>query len=53
MGKVRTSAAFYRRGVSNQNKNFGTAAQGNYPIIQPMGLYIASQNKNKKIVFTK
>lgn len=45
MGKLRTSAICYRRGVSNQNKNFGFSMQSNWPIVQPMWLYIASQNK--------
>lgn len=47
MGKLKTSAIFYRRGVTNQSKNFGFAMQSNWPIIQPMGLYIRSINKYK------
>jgi hypothetical protein len=46
MGKIKTSAIFYRRGVSNGNRDFGFAIQSNWPIIQPVSLYIASQNIN-------
>ena len=35
MGKVRTSAIFYRRGVPNQVALFGVATQANYPVVQP------------------
>jgi len=45
MGKNKTSAIFYRRGVSNQYRNFGFAMQTNYPIIKPMNLFINSINK--------
>jgi len=40
MGKLTTGAIFYRRGVSNDQKYFGRAVQGNYQNIQPTGLYI-------------
>ena len=46
MGKIRTSAKFYRRGVSNENRDFGFAMQSNNSIIKPVSLYIASQNRN-------
>ena len=39
MGKLRTSAAFYRRGISNTDPSFALAVQGNYPIVQPNFLY--------------
>ena len=48
MGKLKTSAVFYRRGVSNQNTNFSFAMQSNWPIVQPMWLYIASQSQKPK-----
>lgn len=48
MGKIKTSAIFYRRGVSNQQTNFGFAMQTNYPIIQPMNLFIASVNNSNQ-----
>jgi hypothetical protein len=32
---IRTSAAFYRRGVPNSFNNFGYIASGNYTIFQP------------------
>jgi hypothetical protein len=44
MGKIKTSAIFYRRGVSNQYRNFGFAMQTNYPIIQPINTFISSIN---------
>jgi hypothetical protein len=40
MGKLTTSAVFYRRGVSNDEKYFGRAVQGNNQIIQPISLYL-------------
>jgi len=39
MGKLRTSAAYYRRGISNTDKNFAFAVQGNYPLVQPNILF--------------
>jgi hypothetical protein len=45
MGKLKTSSTFYRRGVTNENKNFGFAMQSNWPIIQPIDAYIASVNR--------
>jgi hypothetical protein len=33
MGKVRTSAVFYRRGVPKSSTIFGAVAQGNYSIV--------------------
>ncbi len=32
---IRTSAAFYRRGVPNRFTDFGIVATGNYTIFQP------------------
>ena len=36
MGKLRTSAAFYYRGVPTTATNFGGIALGNYSIVKPM-----------------
>ena len=49
MGNNKTSAIFYRRGVSNQQQNFGFAMQSNYTVIQPKSLYISSQIKPTQI----
>jgi hypothetical protein len=35
MGKGKTSAIFYRRGVTNNDQIFGAVSQGNYYIVQP------------------
>jgi hypothetical protein len=35
MGKVRTSASFYSRGVPKDFHAFGYFTQANYPIVQP------------------
>jgi len=52
MGKVRTSAAFYRRGVPDSFTGFGTVSQGNYSIVSPTYLFapnnIARPNINTK-----
>ena len=42
MANLRTSAAFYYRGIKNNNKQFGIAVQGNYSIVQPTGVFINS-----------
>ena len=42
MGKVRTSAAFYRRGIPDSFVGFGTVAQGNYSIVSPTYLFAAN-----------
>ena len=44
MGKLKTSANFYRRGVLNTNTSFGTNVQGNYSIIQPYSKFVATKN---------
>uniref|UniRef100_A0A6C0H4N8 Uncharacterized protein n=1 Tax=viral metagenome TaxID=1070528 RepID=A0A6C0H4N8_9ZZZZ len=49
MGKLTTGAIFYRRGVSNDQKNFGRAVQGNYQNIQPTSLYINGGNKPQSL----
>jgi len=42
MANLRTSAAFYHRGIKNNNRQFGIAVQGNYSIVQPTGVFINS-----------
>jgi hypothetical protein len=39
---VRTTAAFYRRGVPNGFKDFGLVATGNYTVFQPTTTLITS-----------
>ena len=39
MGKLKTSAVFYRRGISNNNVGFGLLAQSNFQIVQPTYLF--------------
>jgi hypothetical protein len=52
MGKVRTSAIFYRRGVPDQVAFFGVATQANYPVVQPNSFlnynYITNLIQNNK-----
>jgi hypothetical protein len=44
MGKVRTSASFYRRGVPNSYSTFGLVAQSNFTVINPINKFIANTN---------
>ena len=44
MGKVRTSASFYRRGVPNSYSTFGLIAQSNFTVVNPINKFIASTN---------
>lgn len=46
MPGIKTSRVFYRRGVSNDNKFFGFAVQGNYAIVQPPIPYYAPNIRN-------
>ena len=39
MGKVRTSAIFYRRGIPNSNTGFAISVSGNLSIVQPTYLF--------------
>ena len=39
MGKNKTSAIFYRRGIPNNNYGFGGAVLGNYSIVEPTSLF--------------
>jgi hypothetical protein len=48
MGKVATSAIFYRRGVPNNYYPFGALVQGNYPVVQPNTFFIDFVSYNKK-----
>jgi hypothetical protein len=50
---VRTSAAFYRRGVSNTFNNFGKIASGNYTVGQPTSLIVNSYVFPKTMQYTK
>ena len=44
MGKVRTSASFYRRGVPNSYSSFGLIVQSNFNVVNPINKFIASTN---------
>jgi hypothetical protein len=51
MGKVRTSASFYSRGIPKSFHSFGYFTQANYPIIQPQeGIIRLLNNNQSKIV---
>jgi hypothetical protein len=50
---VRTSAAFYRRGVPNTFKDFGKIATGNYTVGQPTSLIVNSYVFPKTMQYTK
>jgi hypothetical protein len=51
MGKVRTSASFYRRGVPNDFHSFGYFTQANYPIVQPQyGIIYLLNNKKTNVI---
>ncbi len=44
MGKVRTSAAFYRRGIPNSYSSFGLVSQSNFTVVNPTNKFIATTN---------
>jgi len=51
MGKVRTSASFYSRGVPKDFHALGYFTQANYPIVQPQKEILTLLNNNRpKIV---
>ena len=50
---VRTSAFFYRRGVSNTFKDFARIANGNYTVGQPTSLIVNSYVFPKTMSYTK
>ena len=53
MGKIRTSASFYRRGIPSTFHSFGHFTQGNYPIVQPQYSVLRSLNNNKSKIVSK
>jgi hypothetical protein len=48
MGKVRTSAISYWRGVPKDYHSFGIFTQANYPIVQPQQIVLRSINNNQE-----
>ena len=44
MGKVRTSASFYRRGIPNSYSGFGLVTQNNFTLVNPINKFIANTN---------
>jgi len=42
MGKVRTSASFYRRGIPNSYSGFGLVTQNNFTVVNPINKFIAN-----------
>ena len=44
MGKVRTSASFYRRGIPNSYTAFVLVAQSNFTVVNPTNKFIATTN---------
>jgi len=48
MGKVRTSAISYWRGVPKDYHSFGILTQANYPIVQPQQIVLRSINNNQE-----
>ena len=44
MGKVRTSASFYRRGIPNSYSTFGLITQNNFTVVSPINKFIANTN---------
>jgi hypothetical protein len=50
---VKTSAVFYRRGISNTFKDFGKIATGNYTVGQPTSLIVNSFVFPKTMQYTK
>jgi len=53
MGKIRTSASFYRRGIPNNLHSFGYLTQANYPIVQPQQGIIRLLNNNKAEIVSR
>ncbi len=47
MGKIRTSAISYWRGIPKDYHSFGYFTQGNYPIVQPQQPVLNSLFNNK------
>lgn len=53
MGKVRTSAIFYRRGIPSSFESFGYFTQANYPIVQPQNNILRVINNNKSKIVSR
>jgi len=53
MGKVRTSANFYKRGIPNDFHSFGYFTQANYPIVQPQNDVLRLLNNNKSRIISR
>jgi len=47
MGKLRTSASFYRRGIPNSQHGFGALAGNNFSMVSPIYLFTMPYNKNQ------
>uniref|UniRef100_A0A6C0DH98 Uncharacterized protein n=1 Tax=viral metagenome TaxID=1070528 RepID=A0A6C0DH98_9ZZZZ len=47
MGKIRTSAISYWRGVPKDFHSFGALTQANYPIVQPQEIILRDLNNNQ------
>lgn len=53
MGKVRTSASFYSRGIPKDFHAFGYFTQANYPIVQPQQEILRMLNNNKSNIVSR
>jgi hypothetical protein len=53
MGKVRTSASFYKRGIPTNFHSFGYFTQANYPIVQPQEGILRLLNNNKSNIVSR
>ena len=53
MGKVHTSANFYRRGIPSGFHSFGYFTQANYPIVQPQNDVLRLLNNNKSKIVSR
>lgn len=53
MGKVRTSAISYWRGIPKDYHSFGILTQANYPIVQPQEIILRSINNNQNKIRSK
>jgi hypothetical protein len=53
MGKIRTSAISYWRGIPKEFNGYAGLAQENYPIVQPQQIIINYFNKNKTNIQNK
>lgn len=53
MGKVRTSASFYSRGIPKEFHTFGYFTQANYPILQPQQRILRLLTNNQSKIVSK